>query len=140
MGAAQKEEINELQRALYTGYKYLHGIKVQTVLLPTGISLIFGTMSSRRSDSGIQRMSGLNAFLEWIQRVIWVVVGGAYYMYRLFGDSAFSINLHCIQSHYKTFGIGGQLTDKEKRCNHAMKAACITIEKLRRGEHSFLYL
>ena len=73
-------------------------------------------------------------------RGIFVVAGGAYYMYGIFGDSTFIINLHCVQSYYMAFGLDGQLTDKEKRCNHAMKAACITIEKLRRGEHSFLYL
>ena len=109
----------------------------QTVLLPTGISFIFGAMSSRRSDLGIQRMSGLNTFLEWIQRGIFVVVGGAYCMYGVFGDSTFSINLHCIQSYCKAFGLGEQLTDKEKRCNHTMEAARITIEKLRCSEHSF---
>jgi hypothetical protein len=30
------------QRAVYTGYKKLHGIKMETVFLPNGISTIFG--------------------------------------------------------------------------------------------------
>ena len=50
-------------------------------------------------------------------------------MYSLFGDSAFHINLLCIQSYYKAFGADGKLTNFEKNCNAAMKAARITIEK-----------
>ena len=33
-GAARREEYAEAQRAVYTGYKKLYGIKVETVILP----------------------------------------------------------------------------------------------------------
>ena len=51
-------------------------------------------------------------------------------MYIMFGDSAFHSNLLCVQLYYKAFGAGGQLTNFEKKCNAAMKAARITIEKI----------
>ena len=62
VGAARKEEHDEAQRAVYTGYKKCHGIKVETVLLPNGISTVFGPVSARRQDAGVEALSNLNQF------------------------------------------------------------------------------
>jgi hypothetical protein len=35
----------------------------------------------------------------------------------------------CIQSYYRAFGAGAQLTDAQKRCNAVMRSARITVEK-----------
>lgn len=129
-GAARREEYQDTQRAVYTGYKKIHGIKVETVFLPNGITTLFGPVSARRSDCGVERMSNLNAFLLHLQHgMFWVHDGGAWLYYSVFGDGAFNIGKQCIQSYYRAIGAGGQLSDEEKKCNNAMKAARITIEK-----------
>lgn len=47
IGAPRKAQYMTAQRAVYTGYKKLHGIKMETVFLPNGISTIFGPVSAR---------------------------------------------------------------------------------------------
>ena len=129
-GAARKEVYDEAQRALYTGYKKFHGLKLQTVLLPNGLSFVFGSMSCRRSDAGMLRTSGLNAFLVFIQMGLFMLATGAPVVYAFFGDTAFNIGaLACVVSYYRAFGAGAQLNDEEKRCNAAIKGARNTIEK-----------
>jgi hypothetical protein len=46
-GAPRKELSDEMQRALYTGWKKQHGLKIQTVLLPNGLSFVDGPYSMR---------------------------------------------------------------------------------------------
>ena len=46
-GAPRKEFSDEMQRALYTGWKKQHGLKIQTVILPNGLSFIDGPYSMR---------------------------------------------------------------------------------------------
>jgi hypothetical protein len=46
VGAPQKLGQYEMQRSVYMAYKKMHGIKVETVLLPHGISIIFGPVSA----------------------------------------------------------------------------------------------
>jgi hypothetical protein len=55
------------QRAFYTGFKKLHGIKVETVFLPNEISTLFGPVSARRSDIPVLQTSNLNKFVVRIQ-------------------------------------------------------------------------
>ena len=128
-GAARKEEYDEAQRAVYTGYKKCHGIKVETVFLPNGITTVFGPVSARRGDAGVLQMSNLNAFLSWLQFGMFLIDGNEWILFSLFGDGAFSIGLQCVQSYYRAFGAGAQLTDEQKKCNFLMKGARITIEK-----------
>jgi hypothetical protein len=40
VGAPRKPRQYEIQCSVYTAYKKLHGIKVETVLLPNGISML----------------------------------------------------------------------------------------------------
>ena len=64
-GAGRKEEYAETHRTLYIGYKKVHGIKMETILLLNGISTVFGGVSCRQSDTGVENMSGINSFLEY---------------------------------------------------------------------------
>ena len=71
IGAPRKENYPIAQRAVYTGYKKCHGIKVQTILLPNGISCRYGPTSARVPDigpTGILEMSGLDHFLQQAQQ------------------------------------------------------------------------
>ena len=77
---------------MYTGYKKCHGIKVETVLLPNGISTVFGPVSARRQDAGVEALSNLNQFLIWLQRgLFWFAASGDWIFYSVFGDSAFGL-------------------------------------------------
>ncbi len=79
------------QRAVYTGYKKCYGLKVETVLLPNGISTVFGPTSARIHDvGGVLQMSGLDAFLVEIQQ-------GKPEVYSAFGESTYNAGyLQCI--------------------------------------------
>lgn len=71
IGAPRKENYQVAQRAVYTGFKKCHGIKVQTILLPNGISCLYGPTSARVPDigpTGILEMSGLDQFLVQLQQ------------------------------------------------------------------------
>ena len=57
----------DAQESVYSGWKSLHGIKVETVLLPNGISTVFGPVSARQNDRGTLNLSGLDRFLTLIQ-------------------------------------------------------------------------
>ena len=90
-GAPRKALGNVAQRTVYTGYKKCHGLKVETVLLPNGISTLFGPTWARIHDvSSVLQMSGLDAFLVEIQQ-------GKPEVYCVFGDSTYNAGyLQCI--------------------------------------------
>ena len=90
IGAPRKAEYYYAQKSVYTGYKKCHGIKVQTVMLPNGISCLYGPSSARVSDvAGVLQMSGLDGFLLQIQQ-------GRNHIYSVFGDGVYNANgLHC---------------------------------------------
>jgi hypothetical protein len=46
-GAPRKEMSDAMQRAVYTGWKKQHGLKIQTVILPNGMSFVDGPYSMR---------------------------------------------------------------------------------------------
>ena len=89
------------QRAFYTRHKMLHGIKIETVLLPNGISTLSGPYSARASDiGGVLRMSGLDDFLFQIQQ-------GRPHIYSAFGDKVYGAQrLQCVRSYFKALGAG----------------------------------
>ena len=129
VGAARKVEYLDTQEAFYTGYQKLHGFKVETCFLPNGLSFLFGPVSARRGDAGVLRMSNLNPFLVWIQHGMFRLATGTAVYFGLFGDTAFNLGYECIQSYYRAYGVGAQLSDAEKQCNNVVKAARITIER-----------
>ena len=131
-GAARREEYAEAQRAVYTGYKKLHGIKVETVFLPNGLTFMFGPVSARQSDVGVLKMSNLDAFLCFIQRGIFSILLDGQRVpvfYAVFGDGTFAMNLQCVQSYYRRFSAAVQLTADQLRVNYFLKRARETIEK-----------
>jgi len=51
-GAPRKRRFGITQEAFYTGHRCRHGIKVETVFLPNGVSTMYGPVSCRRPDIG----------------------------------------------------------------------------------------
>jgi hypothetical protein len=123
-GAGRKSVQDIIQRAFYTGYKKLHGIKVETVLLPNGISTVFGPVSARVpdiGDTGVLQMSKLNDFLHAIQQ-------NRQHFYQALGDGAYGGNLRCIRSYFQSLAGQPPLTDEQKKCNIAIKRCRQSIE------------
>lgn len=121
-GCGRKEEYDIMQRAFYTGYKKIHGIKVETVFLPNGISTLFGPVSARLTDvENVLQMSQLNQFLVHLQQ-------GRPYEYQALGDGVYGGNLRCIRSYFKSLAGQPPLTDQQRRCNAAIKKCRQSIE------------
>ncbi len=59
-------EYIDAQETVYSGWKKLHCIKVETVFLPNGISTVFGPVSARQNDHGTLALSGLDRFITFI--------------------------------------------------------------------------
>ena len=123
IGAPRKERYYNAQRAFYSRYIKGHGIKVETILLPNGLSTVYGPVSCRPHDvGGVLQMSGLDRFLFNIQR-------NKEHMYLGFGDGAYGANgLRCIRSYFRAFGPGAQLTVHQETCNDRMKSVRENIE------------
>jgi hypothetical protein len=124
-----RTEYANVQQAFYMGHINVHGIKVETVFLPNGLCSLFGPVSAWRANAGIVAMSNLNTFLVLIQRGQFFSPAGAEVLFSAFGDCAFNLGDQCIQSYYRAFAAGVQLTDAQKWCNAAMRSARITIKK-----------
>jgi hypothetical protein len=105
------------QRALFTRYKHLHGVKMLTILLPNGISFIWGPFSARPHDAAVLGWSQLNTMLNRLQNGLFP--GGLRYC--VFGDRGFPYNGGCIRSHYG-------VNDPRVGDNAALSAARISIE------------
>ncbi len=127
-GAARKEAYEDVQQAFYTGYKKFHGIKVEAIHLPNGMSFLFGPVSARHNDAGLLQMSNIDNYLAAIQ------------------DGKFTVatpdgqrSLQCVQSYFFPLG-GAELTEAEVRCNFNVKSVRMSIEHIqdmslqRRGE------
>ena len=122
LGAARKAEYDEMQRAFYTGYKKFHGIKYETILLPNGISTLFGPVSARHSDRGVLLMSAVNNFLTNLQNGLFAE-NGLPVFYSVLGDSAYRAGgLRCVQSYYRSYN-GQELPEGLKHVNFHLKAA-----------------
>ena len=118
VGAPRKEQYARTPRAFYTGYKKCHGIKVETVLLPNGISTVFGPVSARLHDTAsVLNMSGLNQFLVQIQR-------NKQHRYQVMGDGVYRTGfLECVRSYFRP-----PLTQGQDYCNSKLKACRQSIE------------
>jgi hypothetical protein len=129
-GAARKAEYEDAQQAFYTGYKKIHGIKVETIHLPNGMSFLFGPVSARHNDAGLLQMSNVDNYLAAIQDGKFTVAtadGPQSVTYSVLGDSAFNFGLQCVQSYFTPLG-GAELTEAEIGCNFHMKSARMSIE------------
>lgn len=84
-GAGVGEILNDVQRAFYTGYKKLHGLKWQTVGLPNG--MIFhasGPYSARHNDAFLYGRSHIEHSLHQLQE-------DQEEQYRIMGDAAYGV-------------------------------------------------
>jgi hypothetical protein len=123
VGALRKAMHDAAQRSVYMGYKKCHGIKGETVLLPNGISTVFGPTSAWIHDiGGILQISDLDNFLVQIQQ-------GKPHVYCAFGGSAYNAQyLQCIQSYYISHIPGVAITNNKKICNNQIKPCHQAIE------------
>jgi hypothetical protein len=86
-GGVQAERVPKLvQQAWWTGWKKLHGLKMQTVFLPNGMDFeIWGPVSCRHNDNYTLAMSNILEKLADCQE-------GNALKYAMFGDSAYMDN------------------------------------------------
>ena len=79
----------DIQRAFYSGYLRMHGLKAQVVYLPIGIIGSVYITELRQNDNGVQNLSGLNDYL--VRLLSGIFVGGL--LPCLYGDGIFRILL-----------------------------------------------
>jgi len=96
IGAPCRVQYINAQESVYSGWKKMHGIKVETVLLPNGMSTIFGPVSARQNNRGTLNLSSLNHFLALIQASM-----HPHHRCMLFGDSIFCGLLQYITTYYR---------------------------------------
>ncbi len=120
--APRKALYEDAQRSVYNGWKKLHGIKVETIYLPNGISTLFGPESARENDLATLNHSGLDSFLAIVQSRVPPVD-----RFFGFGDGIFR-GLNTIKTYYRA-ATGAALTPLQRLLNSAFRAARITIEK-----------
>ena len=83
---------HDIQRAFYSGYLRLHGLKAQVVYLPIGIIGSVFITELRQNDNGVQNLSGLNDYL--VRILSGILLGGL--LPCLYGDAIFSTLLTII--------------------------------------------
>ena len=122
-GAPRRPQYIYAQESVYSGYKKVHGHKMETVFFPNGMSTCFGPVSARQNDRGTLNMSGLDRFLVLIQAHL-----PPHLRCMLLGDSIFRGNLQMITSYFHAI-LPDVLTPSELKCNASLRAARMPIEK-----------
>jgi hypothetical protein len=122
-GAPCRPQYLLAQESVYTGYKKLHGHKMETVFFPDGISTCFGPVSARQNYRGTLNMSSLDRFLALVQAHLPPDL-----QCMIFGDSVFRGNLQMITSYYQALP-PDVLAPSELKCNASLRAARMPIEK-----------
>lgn len=122
-GAPRRQQYFDAQESVYSGYKKIHSIKVETLYLPNGLSTIFGPVSGRHGDRGVLNLSGLDRFLGQIQDQV-----PAHQRVMVFGDSIFRGVLDNITSYYRAIP-PDVLNQHEIKINAAFRAARMPIER-----------
>ncbi len=117
-------EYIDAQETVYSGWKKLHGIKVETVFLPNGISTVFGPVPARQKNCVTLALSGLDGFITLIQASL-----PLHERAMLFGDSIFHGLLQSITTYYRTIAQNIP-TVPELKCNTALRSARQPIEKI----------
>lgn len=127
-GASRKPLYDIMKRAFFTGFTHVHGVKVETVYLPNGISTVFGPVSCRRRDisltggASVHGMSGLNRFLSCIQRNVYPEP------YAVLGDGIYGLNFDCIRSYYRAHFRRNEMNEYMRICDAEMTACRQSIE------------
>jgi hypothetical protein len=127
-GAPRKPLYQLMQRAFYTGFTHSHGVKVETVYLPNGISTVFGPVSCRRRDiainggASVADLSGISPFLRLIQQNRYNPA------YSVFGDCIYGCGLDCIKSYYRSRHRPADMDEWMRVCDAEMKDCRESIE------------
>ena len=94
-GAQRKPWAYITQRAVYSGHKKFHGIATLTIMMPNGITYVYGPFSARVGDRSAIHMSNMCQFLEHIQDGHF---GGQ--QFAAYGHSAFTPMRPCMISRH----------------------------------------
>ena len=121
-----------VQRAVYTGYKKLHGLHLLTIMLPNGINYLFGPNSARGGDATSMADSECNEFLEDLQRGIFVLPNGNQAFYASHGDGLFAPR-SCISRDHKATR-NSPLNIFQDAENSSLRSVRVTIE------HSYAFV
>lgn len=83
----------DTQRTVYSGYKKVHAVKFQAVVVPNGLIVqLCGGFRGRVADSTMMRRSGLNEMLQGLS-------DAADQPCHVYGDSAYPILSHIMKAH-----------------------------------------
>jgi hypothetical protein len=121
VGAPRKPLYQLMQRAFYTGFTHVHGLKVETVYLPNGISTVFGPVTCRRRDiavnggASVADLSGISNFLRCIKRNKYNPA------YSVFGDCIYGCGINCIVSYYRARYRRNDMDDWMRVCDAEMR-------------------
>eukprot|EP00732_Lithocolla_globosa_P001779 Lithocolla_globosa_v1_NODE_970_length_3007_cov_25.984417.p2 type:complete len:161 gc:universal NODE_970_length_3007_cov_25.984417:745-1227(+) len=108
-----------IQRAFYTGWLKVHGLKWQTLVFPNGMTGdMFGPASIRHNDRWMQRESKLNDRLSDVQ-------SGEAKQFYSYGDAEFVLQSHMKRRHG---GHGVVLPARLQEEDDGMKGARVSIE------------
>ena len=108
-----------IQRAWYSGWKKLHGMKYQTVDLPNGMNLnVWGPISVRHNDITALHESNINDKLVQLQL-------GRQHQWIIYGDSAY---VHVADSHIAARHHNEFNTEREVLENRCLSACRECIE------------
>ena len=120
-GSMRRPHAYVTQRAVYSGYKKLHGLSCLELCLPNGIHYMYGPCSMRQSDSALVNMSGVDQYLQELQENLF---NGR--IYSAYGDKLFNTSVCITRAH-----VGDRLnplTEQQELENRIMNALRITIE------------
>jgi len=115
-----------LQRAVYSGNKKKHTLKVFTVMLPNGLNYVSPIASGRRNDNYVATSCEVDEILvELNQNNLQVHDNDRYYS--IYGDNGFGSNYFCLKRARKAT-VNNPLTVAEKVDLHLMKGWRVAIE------------
>ena len=118
----RKDDAYINQRAIYSGYKKMHGLTVLSLMTADGLNFIYGLCSIRQNDPGVVLLSGLDTFLEEIQDGYFE--GGR--LYAAYADRVFWTG-RCIGSSHRG-DIMNPISHEQHLENNGMNAVRETIE------------
>lgn len=110
------------QNSVYTGYIHMHGLKVETLYLPNGLSTLFGPVSIRHPDTGVLNLSNINLWLRGLQQ------GVNNPPYSALGDLIYRVNLDCIRTYYRAYFSPAEMTEFMRYCDAELRSCRQHIE------------
>jgi len=108
----------DVQREMYNGHKRTHGVKIQAVHAPNGMTIdYYGVGSGRRHDAHLLRISELNDRMAIVQ-------AGWPRQHVIYGDAAYGgTNSHIRRGH-----VGANLDNEQRRQNEQLSKVRVSVE------------